>query len=209
MLRTPTAFYSVDSAKVAQVLAADMPDPVFDTLLLGDDILRVYQKGAKRVVFSYRAPQLTGVWLEGQEDALQVPMPGLILARITEDDRDSSNKYAICAVSRRPQLGTKVYRAPFPNSSATGVCWGTVAKPQASDAQPYEMAQDWIAFLGSKFNNHTVNEKSKKFKSDVRELLKELNATKAKKFPNADLVAINFGRNAMSFEVWMKEVMGK
>ena len=36
-----------------------------------------------RVVAEYRKPQLTGVFLEGSADAVRVPLPGLVLVRVS------------------------------------------------------------------------------------------------------------------------------
>ena len=206
MMRTPTQCIAVDPAQVAKLLMEKRPEPAFNTGLIRDDILQIYERGDKRIVFSYRKPQMTGIWLEGQKDALSVPMPGLILARRTGlATTYHSNTYAIVAVKRRPQPGSQVFAAPLPNSNSSGICWGTVAKPR-TEHTGVDMRDDWSTFLGSHFNSHDVGNKSVKFPKDVRDLLKKLHADKAKRFPKSEYVALN-SQKKTTFKEWAQRII--
>jgi len=203
-MRTATAYYAVDPKKLSQVLSEKREEPELNTGLLKDDILQVYRKGERSVVFSYRKPQITGIWIDGHDELLTVPMPGLILARSLADSSHNGS-YHIVAVKRRPQPGSKLFVVPLPNVNTSGVCWGTVAKPLEKDMN--DMSNDWIQFLGSPFNNHSVNNKSQSHQSDVRELLKELDKKKAKRYPYSDLIPITGGKNKpLTYKEWAERV---
>src|SRR5664279_1797214 len=70
--------YPVDPAQVA--LAAKVR---FDTGLLPHTTLLIRHEGVKKTVVEYRAPQMTGLYLDGSETALRIPLPGLIFIRAT------------------------------------------------------------------------------------------------------------------------------
>lgn len=196
MMRTATKYYAVDPYQVAKVLFDNMPEPILDTGLISDDILQVYKQGDKQLVFSYRKPQLTGIWLEDEKDALIVPMPGLILAR-------SVNHYAIVAVKRRPQPGSELFVAPLPNTGTSGICWGTVSKPNPEQTK-INMKDDWAAFFGSQFNSHSVSNKCKSSPDDVREFLKRLHSEKAKRFPKDEYLSIH-----LKYSQWVERITEK
>jgi hypothetical protein len=187
-LRTNNTEYAVDPLKVAQVLAANLPEEEFSTGLLGEDVLSVWQKGAKRVVVVYRRPQVTGIWLEGVESALHVPLPGLVMVRTTKSNRDPS--YQIYAVKQRPGRTSKLYTPPLPNTSVGGTCWGTVQTPPAAALITCDLTLDWGAFLGSKFGNHSVDGKCVSERIDIRKLFMKLHEGKKKSYPRTELVEI-------------------
>ncbi len=72
--------YAVDPGQVAAALAAKV---TFDTGLLNAQTLLVRQEGLRKLVMEYRAPQKTGLYVDGSEIPLRVPLPGLVLLRHT------------------------------------------------------------------------------------------------------------------------------
>jgi hypothetical protein len=89
--------HPVDPAQVALALSAKVR---FDTGLLSDNTLLVRQEGVKKVVVEYRPPQKTGLYLDESEIALRVPLPGLLLIRVTAEDKNP--QYGVYAVKKRP-----------------------------------------------------------------------------------------------------------
>lgn len=164
-------------------MSASMPDEVFDTGLIADDILRIWRKGETTVTIGYRKPQITGIWLEGSDDPLRVPMPGLVMAR---KSRGSSHDYSILVAKRKPVAGSKLFECPLPNTGRGGVCWGTVQLP--SDPLTGSLADDWRQFLGSRFANHAVGRKCKSYPDDIRKLFMELHDKKTRSYPAAELI---------------------
>lgn len=161
--------YPVDPSQLAQALAAKAS---FSTGFLDGNTLFVGQSGSERTVIEYREAQITGLWLEGMEDPLRVPLPPLIMARTTTADR--SPTYRVYAVKQRPQSPKeRLYWAPLPHVNE-GVCWGTVAHPSAAALKSSSLNEDWTQFLGSRFGNHSVSGKSKSHKGDVRSWYFEL-----------------------------------
>jgi hypothetical protein len=89
--------FPVDPAQVALALSAKVR---FDTGLLSDNTLLVRQEGVKKIVVEYRPPQKTGIYIDGSETALRVPLPGLLLIRVTAEDKNP--QYGVYAVKKRP-----------------------------------------------------------------------------------------------------------
>ena len=89
--------HPVDPAQVAVALAAKV---TFNTGLLSGDTLLVRQEGVKKIVVEYRKSQKTGIYLDGSETALRVPLPGLLMIRTTSEDRNPN--YAVYAVKEHP-----------------------------------------------------------------------------------------------------------
>lgn len=95
----------------------------------------------------------------------------------------------------------EIYRAPLPNVYGANVeagsevhlageiCWGYLRPPNAS---PRNMKRAWDLFIGSTFNNHAANGKSKTHPEDVRDLLKEL-AGETASYPVDDLMRFDQG----------------
>ncbi|MBK8027662.1 MAG: hypothetical protein IPK19_41355 [Chloroflexi bacterium] len=179
--------YPVDPAQIALALAAKV---TFDTGLLGGNTLLVRQDGVKRTVVEYRPPQKTGVFLEGSETALRVPLPGLVMVRTTTDG--SAPQYGVFAVKRRPdRLDVPLFHAPIPNVFGSGaICWGTVQRVSDAALHATSLAEDWRSLLGSPFGDHATSGKSRREPRDIRKLLIDLEARKARTYPTGDLVPI-------------------
>lgn len=179
--------YPVDPAQIALALAAKV---TFDTGLLTGNTLLVRQDGVKRTVVDYRPPHKTGLFLDGSETALRVPLPGLILIRVTTDDK--APQYGVFAVKRRPEnLDIPLFHAPIPNVFSSGsICWGTVPRVEDAALRGSSLANDWMMLLGSAFGDHAVGGKSKRQPQDIRKLLIELEGKKATRYPTGDLLPV-------------------
>jgi hypothetical protein len=182
-----TTEYPVDPAQVAVALAAKV---TFDTGVLGGSTLLVRQDGVKRIVVDYRPPGKTGLFLEGSEVALRVPLPGLIMIRVTTEDK--APVYGVYAVKRRPdKLDIPLFHAPLPNIFGSGaICWGTVPRVADATLRNSALSNDWTMLLGSPFGDHAVNGKSKCYPDDIRKLLVELEEKKARVYPKGDLIPV-------------------
>lgn len=145
--------YAVDPAQVAVALAAKV---TFDTGLLSGDTLLVRQDGVKRIVIEYRKAQKTGVYLDGSDTALRIPLPPLVMLRATSEDRSPS--YAVYAVKRRPtSLEVALFHAPLPNVFNGGnICWGSVQRVSDEALVGASLAENWSMLLGSPFGDHYV-----------------------------------------------------
>ena len=178
--------YPVDPEELAAKLRTIQPA---DTGFIkpNSGVIFVSSKGKSRVVAAYRPPQITGIWLEGSETALRVPMPGLVVMKHLPTG--STN---VVALAGEPELEAQLYDAPVANvSGAHGhVCWGTVSVPvipeDSTDLRPL-----WDAFFGTRFANHGTARKSLKHPSDVRSMLIQLHDSGAKKYPVEDLVPLS------------------
>ncbi|MCC6567522.1 MAG: hypothetical protein IT298_17330 [Chloroflexi bacterium] len=179
--------YPVDPAQVAVALAAKVS---FDTGLLGGNTLLVRQDGVKKTVVEYRPPGKTGLFLDGSDTALRLPLPGLILIRTTAEGK--TPQYAVYAVKRRPEArDTPLFHAPLPNVFGSGaICWGTVPRVDATAQRDSSLAADWTMLLGSVFGDHAVGGKSKREPRDIRKLFIDLEARKARRYPTGDLIPV-------------------
>jgi hypothetical protein len=112
--------------------------------------------------------------LASEIDRIRVPLPGLVWFGI-------ATSYWIWAVKTETlQPYQEIYRAPLPNIYADGsICWGLV-KPERMTAKTLFKAYD--LFMGTTFNNHLANAKSKSKRDDVRVMLRDL-ARAAAEFP--------------------------
>ena len=84
--------YPVSPEQAASALATKL---TFTTGLLSADTLYVWQEGGTQVVAEYRKPQLTGVFLEGSENAVRVPLPGMVLIRVTHHQQRPDYKLSL------------------------------------------------------------------------------------------------------------------
>lgn len=177
--------YAVDPAQVALALAAKV---TFNTGLLSGDTLLIRHEGVKKTIVEYRKPQKTGIYLDGSETALRVPLPGLLMIRTTSEDRNPN--YAVYAVKRRPQtLESDLYLAPLPNVFNSGsICWGSVQRVSDEALTLTSLTEDWSMLLGSAFGDHACAGKSKSHPHDIRQKLIALEAAGAKRYPTADLI---------------------
>ena len=173
----------------ASLATALMGNTRFTTGFIPDDIIYHEQVGVKQTVVGYRKQQRTGIWLEGREAALRVPLPHLIMIRTTKDG--GSPDYKLFACAKRPEsLAEKLYHAPLPNVFSGGsICWGNVSRPQTDSIS---LKADWQALLGSRFGNHACGGKCKSHSSDVREMLLKLDAAPRRRvYPKRELVVAN------------------
>jgi len=170
--------YPIDPAQAAVALAAKV---TFNTGLLTGDTVYIHMEGVAKTVVEYRKPQITGVFLEGSDAPLRVPLPGLLLVRQTSGDRAVS--YAVFAVKKRPTtLEVELFHAPLPNVFSSGsVCWGTVQRVSDEALAGASLAADWDQLLGSSFGDHAVSGKSKSHRDDIRQKLIELEAKRARR----------------------------
>lgn len=180
--------YAVDPAQVAVALAAKV---TFDTGLLSGDTLLIRTEGVKKTVVEYRKGQKTGVYLEGSETALRIPLPPLLMIRITSEDRNPN--YAVYAVKRKPKsLDVALFQAPLPNVFNSGsICWGTVQRVSDTALSGASLVEDWAMLLGSPFGDHACSGKSKSHRNDIRQKLIELETNGARRYPTSDLIPAN------------------
>jgi hypothetical protein len=178
--------YAVSPEEVATALSKTV---VFDSGLLGGNTICVRSEGAKRTVVEYRPRQKTPLWLEGSEDALHVPLPGLVLVRTTTANRDP--QYQVYAVEARPaSYDAPLYHAPLPNIfNSGGICWGTVTKVSADHLTGNDLSADWQQLLSTPFGSHSVGGKCRSYPDDVRKLYVELERRQARVYPKKELVS--------------------
>jgi len=178
--------FAVDPAQIAQALAAKI---TFDTGLIDPDTLLVRQDGPQRTVVGYRPGRKTGIYLEGSETPLRVPLPPLVMIRTSSGY--ASPTYRVYALKRRPETpDVALFHAPLPNVFNSGnICWGTV--PLADSLAPGSLSADWDSFLGSRFGDHACSGKSRSHRADIRQKLIALDADNARRYPTSDLIAAN------------------
>lgn len=172
--------YPVDPAQIAVALAAKV---CFDTGLLAGDTLLVRQNGTRRTVVGYRPSSRTGLFLEGTEEPLRVPLPSLVMIRTMVGDQAPTTR--VFAVKTRPaSLDVPLFHTPLPNVFGSGaVCWGTVPRADGTD-----LSEEWGRLLGSPFGSHAVTDKSKRQPDDIRHLLLDLAQRSVKTYPKRDLI---------------------
>jgi hypothetical protein len=182
-----TVEYPVDPAQIALALAAKV---TFDTGLLKEETLLVRQDGVKRLVVEYRSPRKTGLYLDGSDAPLRVPLPPLLLIRTTTEDKNP--QYQGYAVKSRPTtLDTPLFHAPLPNVFGSGsICWGSVQRVTDAALQHNSLTEDWNQLLGSPFGDHACSGKSRVFPHDIREQLIHLEHRKARVYPKSDLIPV-------------------
>jgi hypothetical protein len=181
------AEYAVDPAQIALALAAKV---TFDTGLLSTETLLVRQNGVKRLVVEYRAPQKTGLYLEGSDRPLRVPLPPLLLIRVTSEDKNP--QYQVYAAKVRPtKLDTPLFHAPLPNIFNSGsICWGSVRRVSDAALQGNSLVADWDLLLGSPFGDHACAAKSRSHPQDIRQKLIDLERRQARVYPKSDLIPV-------------------
>ena len=174
--------FPVDPDELSRALSAKT---VFTTGLMTDDIIYMRQEGVKQTVVSYRPRQRTGIWLEGYDEALRVPLPDLLLIQITTDGKTPD--YSLFAVKERPRtLDAPLFHVPLPNVFSSGnICWGNIQLKQSSHV-------DWQTLLGTRFGSHAVSGKSRQYRDDVRKMLLDLNGNQRRRvYPRSDLISAN------------------
>lgn len=177
--------FPVDPAHIALALSAKVS---FDTGLLTGNTLIVRYEGVKKTIVEYRPPRKTGLYFEGSDAPLRVPLPGMLMIRVTAEDK--SPQYQVYAVKKRPNtMDAALFHLPLPNVFTSGsICWGTV--PSASEAalKSGSLVEDWAVFLGSRFGDHGCNGKSKSHPQDIRKKLIDLEKRHARVYPKSDLI---------------------
>ncbi|HLA44946.1 MAG TPA: hypothetical protein VJZ27_15985 [Aggregatilineales bacterium] len=178
--------YPVDPAHIASILAEQREEEHFSTGLLHPNTIFIAEKGIQYLVVEWREPQKTGIYLDGVNDPIVVPLPGLLLFRRTQDGKQPD--YRLYAAKKRPEkLDAKLYAAPLPNVQGYGsICWGSVQRPVAS--KNTSLKADWDFLLGSGFGNHAVREKSKTHPKDIREKYYDMVKRHTRRYPLGDLV---------------------
>src|SRR5260221_4174331 len=180
--------HAVSPEQLATTLAARIR---FESGLLSMNTLYLSTEGVKRTVVEYRPPQKTALFLEGSESPVRVPLPGLLMLRITT--ANDNPRYAIYAVNRRPStLNAALYYAPLPNIGHSDVCWGTVQKVSDAALASTDLTEDWRQLLGSPFTSHSVSGKSKTHPDDIRQKLISLEQRKSRVYSSRDLIKLNF-----------------
>jgi hypothetical protein len=177
--------YPVDPAQIALTLSAKVG---FDTGLLTGNTLLVRYEGVKKTVVEYWPPGKTGLYFEGSEAPLRVPLPGMLMIRVTAEDK--SPQYQVYAVKKRPdQLNTPLFHLPLPNVFNSGsICWGSVPTTSETALKSGSLAEDWAVFLGSRFGDHGCNGKSKSHPQDIRQKLIDLEKRHVRVYPKSDLI---------------------
>lgn len=182
----------VDPEDVAKVLAAlAQKRAVHSTGLLSENTLYVIEDAVARTIVEYRPPQKTGFWLDGSDEPIRVPLPGLLMIRSIPLGGQAD--YRIFAVKERPTSDSaQLFVAPLPNVYADGsICWGNVKRLPDSQLDKVSLAQDWQMLLATKFNDHVVGGKSNAYKGDIRKLYMEMERRKAKRYPLGDMLRAN------------------
>ena len=135
-------------------------------------------------------PQKTGLYLDGSETPLRLPLPGLIFIRVTTEDKQP--QYQVYAVKKRPvTLDAPLFHAPLPNIFNNGtICWGSVPLVSDEGLRGSALVEDWRVLLGSRFGDHGVQNKSKAFTRDIRQQFIALEERKARVYPKSDLIPV-------------------
>ena len=177
--------YAVDPEQVALALSMRM---AFNTGLLNEDVLYMQTEGLQKTVVGYRRGQLTGLYLDGSDEPLRVPLPPLIMVRTVVGDE--TPRYQVYAVKQRPRtFSIPLFLAPLPNVYTTGgICWGSVQLRDGTSLQGADLTEDWQILLGTPFGSHAVQGKSSRHPDDIRELYLDLAARKTRVYPRQDLI---------------------
>jgi hypothetical protein len=194
-----TTEYPVDPADIAEALGAAVK---LDSGLLDESILYTAQDGVKKLVVSYRPPGPVGLWIEGLDDPYRVNFPGLVLARVS---KSRGAEYGLYAVLERPvSMGDELYLTPLPHVYDNGgICWGSVKRPRfRRKPDPVSLQADWDVLLGSRFGNHNVRGRSKKYPEDIRKLYARLDGKPRTQYPLDDLVEAR-----KTFGNWVKGLL--
>ena len=89
--------YPVDPEQVALALSAKVG---FNTGLLPGNSLLVRTEGVQKTVVEFRRGQKTGLWLEGSDNPIRIPLPPLLLIRVTTENKNP--QYQVYAVKEQP-----------------------------------------------------------------------------------------------------------
>ncbi|MEP7287901.1 MAG: hypothetical protein ABI947_19290 [Chloroflexota bacterium] len=180
--------YPVSPEQLATALSAKVR---FETGLLSSNTLYVATEGIQKLIVDYRKPQQTALFLDGSETSVRVPLPGLVMIRVTS--ANDNPRYGVYAVKRRPTtLDMPLFLAPLPNMDSHSVCWGSVKKVSPEGLANSTLDEDWTLLLGSIFTSHSVHGKSKSHPADIRQKLINVEKGGARRYPTGDLVKLDF-----------------
>lgn len=119
---------------------------------------------------------------DDRAEPVRVRMPGQVFVAF-------GKAYRICAVKGKTfDPGAPAFFAPLPNTSDSGaICWGANDKYPAS---PQNVQAIWQMYLHSPFNDHHMQQRSRKYPGDVRQMLKERHGCN-RPYPTGDLVSMH------------------
>jgi len=179
--------FLVDPAQIALQLAANIR---LETGLLSPNTIYVAQEGVNKIIVEHRPRKKTGIFLEGSDAPLIIPLPDLLLLRSSRSSEKGQPEYRIYAVKERPtSLAARLFHVPTPNVYDDGrICWGSVKKLQGQTLSGTSLEGDWKAFLGTPFGNHSVARKSKSHPDDIRKKYIDMEQRKARVYPKSDLL---------------------
>lgn len=179
------AEYPVDPEQVALALSAKVG---FNSGLLTGNSLLVRTVGVQKTVVEFRRGQKTGLWLDGAENPIRIPLPPLLLIRATTENKNP--QYQVYAVKKRPaSLDIELFYAPLPNVYTSGsICWGSVPIVSDEALSRSSLAEDWQRLLGTRFGDHSVSRKSKQFPRDIREAFIDMERRNARVYRKSDLI---------------------
>lgn len=180
--------YPVDPETISQRLMRDVKPEKFTTGFISQT-LYYSKQSTHRIIAEYRPPQMTGLWFDGSDEPVKVPLPGLVLIA---DCTGRHATYRVVAVKKRPQaMDEDIFDAPLPNVTQGNICWGSTARMPLDENVP-DLSAIWMSFFSTPFGNHGVDSKStqRKYAHDVRVLLIDLAQRKARTYPTATLVGI-------------------
>jgi hypothetical protein len=177
--------YLVDPAQLALQLAANIR---LETGLLSPNTIYVSQEGVHKIIVEHRPRKKTGIFLEGSDEAIVVPLPDLLMFRRSSEK--GQPEYRVYAVKGRPtSLEAKLWQIPLPNVYDDGrVCWGSVKKIQGQTLSDTSLEADWRVFLGTPFGNHSVSRKSRSHPDDIRKKYIDMEQRKSRVYPKSDLM---------------------
>ena len=178
--------YPVDPEQVALALSAKVG---FNTGLLSGATLLIRSEGVQKTVVEFRRGQKTGLWLEGSETPVRIPLPPLLLIRVTTENKNP--QYQVYAVKKRPaSADADLFNAPLPNVYASGnICWGSVKTVSDEALSGSSLAEDWQRLLGTRFGDHSVSGKSKQFPRDIRQMFIDMEKRNARVYRKSDLIS--------------------
>lgn len=179
--------YPVDPEQVALALSAKVG---FNTGLLSGNSLLVCTVGVQKTVVEFRRGQKTGLWLDGSDNPIRIPLPPLLLIRTTTENKNP--QYQVYAVKKRPvSLDVELFHAPLPNVYTSGsICWGSVPTVSDEALSGSSLAEDLQCLLGTRFGDHSVSGKSKQFPRDIREVFIDMEKRKARVYCKSDLIPV-------------------
>jgi hypothetical protein len=96
---TPTGQtqYLIDPEQLAMQLATNIR---LETGLLSSNTIYVAQEGVNKIIVEHRPRKKTGIFLEGSDDAVVIPLPDMLMFRRSSEKGQA--EYRVFAVKGRP-----------------------------------------------------------------------------------------------------------